>query len=298
MKWLNQAIAQTLPLVPRPVVRKVSARYIAGNCLDDAVRTVTELNAAGLMATLDVLGEFVTTEEEARRAAGEYLDALDAIERKQLDSNVSIKLTQMGLKLDVDLCFDITETVVRKAQSKGNFVRLDMEDATCTDDTLAVYRRLRERYPDHVGCVIQAYLKRSAADIDRIVQEGGNVRLCKGIYVESSRIAIKDPAGINRSYDALLRTLLEGGVYTGIATHDAALVDSADRLVRELKLDRSRYEFQMLLGVTEPLRAHVLGLGHRMRVYVPYGSHWYAYSIRRLKENPQIAGHILRNMFH
>ena len=298
MSWLDKAVVHTLPLVPKPVVRRVSSRYIAGERLEDAVACVRDLNAQGFMATLDVLGEFVHVEEEARNAAREYVAALDRIAREKLGSNVSLKLTQMGLKIDRDLCTEITAGVVERARELGSFVRLDMEDSSCTTDTLEVYRRLQARYPDHVGCVIQAYLKRSAADVKDLVRLGANVRLCKGIYVEPETIAYTEPGAINGSFERLLGDLLRGGCYTGIATHDAALVDPAVKLLDELRLDRGRYEFQMLLGVTEGLRARLQEGGHRLRVYVPFGSHWHAYSLRRLKENPKIAGQILRNIFN
>lgn len=275
----------------------MSSRYIAGETLDDAVNTVRALNADGLMATLDVLGEFVSTEAEAHRAGQEYLDALDVLHAERLDSNVSIKLTQMGLTIDPELCYRVTEKVVARARELGNFVRIDMEDSSVTTSTLDVYRRLRDRHPGRVGCVIQAYLHRSADDIRALVAESANVRLCKGIYRESPTIAYKDPEAIRSSYTRLLGDLLDGGAYTGIATHDVSLVEAAFGLIRDRGLDPSVYEFQMLLGVTEALRARILAEGHRLRVYVPFGSHWYAYSLRRLKENPAIAGHILRNLF-
>jgi proline dehydrogenase len=294
LRWLDRVVAETLPLVPRPIVRRVSARYIAGETLEDAVRVVRDLNREGVSATLDLLGEFVTTPAEAGRAAESYHVALDAIRRERLDSNVSLKLTQMGLKVDPEMCFRLTSGIVERARSQGNFLRLDMEDSTCTDATLAIHRRLRELYPDSVGCVIQAYLKRSAADVRDLITLGARVRLCKGIYVESPEIAYRDPLEINRNFVTLLTDLLEHGVHTGIATHDARLVEAAFDLIRRLGLGHDAYEFQMLLGVREPLRQVIREAGHRIRVYVPFGSHWYAYSLRRLKENPQIAGHVMR----
>jgi proline dehydrogenase len=298
MMWFNRLVAQTLPVVPKSIVRRVSARYIAGETLDDAVRTVRGLNRAGMMATLDVLGEFVSTEADARRAAEEYLEALRVIDRQKLDTNVSIKLTQMGLKIDLDLCFEITDEVVVEAERLGNYVRIDMEDSSCTDDTLEVYRQLVAKHPRTVGCAIQSYLKRSADDIRKLNEANANVRLCKGIYIEPPHLAFRTPAEVNASYVSLLGDLLREGSYAGIATHDVELVEAAYGLIEGQGLDREAYEFQMLLGVQEALRQSILERGHRLRVYVPFGSHWYAYSLRRLKENPQIAGHVLRGFLN
>jgi proline dehydrogenase len=298
MIWLNRLVAHTLPAVPKSIVRRVSARYIAGETLAEALSTVRDLNRQGMTATLDVLGEFVTEETEARKAGAIYVEALHAMGREGLESNISLKLTQMGLKIDLDLCHDITREVVEEARRFGNFVRIDMEDSTCTDDTLEIYRRLFELYPKSVGCVIQSYLKRSAEDVRTLVRIGANIRLCKGIYIEPPEIAFKDPRQINQSYIRLLTDLFEGGAYVGIATHDEELVNAAYRLIDKMEVGPNAYEFQMLLGVQERLRRSILDRGHRVRVYVPFGSHWYSYSLRRLKENPQIAGHVLKGLMN
>ncbi len=298
MSWFHNFIAQSLPIVPKPIVRRVSARYVAGERVEDAVAVVRDLNRRGMMATLDVLGENVSTAEEARRAGGDYRDLLQVIEREKLDANVSLKLTQMGLKVDLDLCHGIVRGIVADAAGRGNFVRIDMEDSSVTDATLAVYERVRQEFPGNVGCVLQAYLKRTLADARSLAERKANVRLCKGIYIEPARIAYKGHDEVNRRFTEQLEALLRGGAYVGIATHDRVLVENAYRLIEELQLKPSQYEFQMLLGVTERLRASILERGHRLRVYVPFGSHWYPYSLRRLKENPEVAGHILRNMFN
>ncbi len=298
MRWFNNLVARTLPMVPKPIVRRVSSRYIAGERVEDAVATVRELNGRGMMATLDVLGEFVSREEEARAAGTQYRELLRVIEREKLDANVSMKLTQLGLKISPDLCHSIVRGVVEEAASLGNFVRIDMEDSTCTDDTLGVFERVRSEFPAHTGIVIQAYLRRSLEDVRSLVARKANVRLCKGIYIEPAEIAYKGHDEINANFKLLLRELLAGGSYPGIATHDADLVEAAYGLIEELGLSRDRYEFQMLLGVTEGLRARILERGHRLRVYVPFGSHWHAYSLRRLKENPAMAGHIMKAMFN
>jgi proline dehydrogenase len=287
-------MAQTLPAVPKPIVSRVSSRYIAGETLPEALDTVRGLNGEGCRATLDILGEFVNDEAEARAASDSYVGALNAIRDRGLDTNVSLKLTQLGLKLDLDLCHAMTRRVVEAAVAAGNFVRLDMEDSTCTEDTLEVFRRLHGEFPRNVGCVIQAYLRRSEGDVRGLVAMGANVRLCKGIYIEPPTLVFRDPAEVNRNFVTLLTLLLEGGAYTGIATHDEALVDAAHDLIKRLKLTPQQYEFQMLLGVREPLRRAIVDGGHRLRVYVPFGPHWHAYSLRRLKENPKIAGYVLK----
>ncbi len=298
MSWFNKVVARTLPVVPKPIVRRVSSRYIAGETLDEALDTVARLNREGMMTTQDVLGEFVSSAEEARRAGEQYLRVLRAIDERKVDGNVSLKLTQMGLTIDPELCYEVCRGVVEEAIRLSNFVRIDMEDSNCTDATLAVYERLRREFPGHVGCAIQAYLKRSLDDVRSLISVGANVRLCKGIYIEPAEIAYKGHDAINRNYALLLRELLAGGCYVGIATHDEDLVEAAYGIIGDLDLSPDRYEFQMLLGVTENLRGRVLARGHRLRVYVPFGSHWYAYSLRRLKENPQVAGHIMRNMLN
>ena len=297
MNWFNKLVAQTLPAVPKPIVRKVSSRYIAGETLEEALDTVRELNTAGMSATLDILGEFVSTGDEARRAGDEYIEALRAMAAAGLDSNVSLKLTQMGLKVDHDLCLEVTRGIVEEATRLENFVRIDMEDSSCVDATLQIYRELKESYALNVGCVIQGYLKRTKKDVEDLAADGANVRICKGIYIEHESISYKNPQEINRSYVGALEKLLKTGCYTGIATHDEALVVAAYDLIDQLGIDRNRYEFQMLLGVREILRQKIVDRGHKLRVYVPYGGHWYAYSLRRLKENPEIAGHVMRGIF-
>jgi len=296
MSLFNRLVATALPAVPKGLVRKVSSRYIAGDGIEDAVRVVAELNRSGAMATVDVLGEDIERKEEAIATADAYRAVLKEIEARKLDGNVSVKLTALGLKLDKDFCLETVEKLVRDAAARKSFVRIDMEDSSCTSDTIETYRKLRARGLDNVGIVLQAYLRRTAADVESLLDLSPNIRLCKGIYVEPRRVAFKDGAIVNRSYATLLERLLDGGAYVGIATHDEKLVFEAERLVRARKLDRARYEFQMLLGVERELRDIVMASGHRMRVYVPYGKSWYAYSVRRLKENPAIAGHVVRAM--
>jgi len=289
---LDRAIVRLLPAVPRPVVERLAQRYIAGPELKDARETVRRLNAQGRMATVDVLGEEITTAEEAAAIVRAYQDVFADIEECGLDSNVSVKLTALGLKLDYELCRADLESVVRDAARRGNFVRIDMEDSSCTDDTLRLYRELREAGHDNLGVVLQAYLRRTVDDIHALADLRPNVRLCKGIYVEPPEIAFRDFDAVRANFVKALEALLDAGAYVGIATHDEWLADQGRRIVSERKLETGEYEFQMLLGVREDLGNRLVADGHRLRIYVPFGRHWYAYSLRRLQENPKIAGYI------
>jgi len=295
---LNKFVVTMMPLVPKPLVRNVANRYIAGESLADAVHLVRQLNQKKMMATLDVLGEFITKKEEAEATVTEYLDALEAIDREKIDSNISIKLTAFGLKLDYNFCLANVRRVVQRAYELKNFVRIDMEDSSCTTETLRIYDTLRQDFRN-VGTVMQAYMRRALADIRGLMQNGAstNFRICKGIYVEPRAIAYKNRELINKNYTFLLHEMLKHNAYVGIATHDERLVWDAMRLVDEMKLARDQYEFQMLLGVDEELRDSIIQAGHRLRVYVPFGKSWYAYSVRRLQENPQIAGYVMQNFF-
>ena len=292
MSLVDSAIVRLLPAVPKPVVRRISSRYIAGEELDDALRVVLQLNDERKMATIDVLGEEIAEPEEAHEIAAAYREAFEAIERGKLDSNVSIKPTALGLKLGYDVFRDNLAEVVEDAASRGNFVRIDMEDSSTTDDTLRLYRELRAAGHDNVGVVFQARLKRTLADIHELAELKPNVRLCKGIYLEPPEIAYRDYDSIRTSFVQSLETLLESGCYVGIATHDEWLLEQGQRLVSNRGLGREDYEFQMLLGVRPALGDELVRGGHRLRIYTPFGRHWYAYSLRRLQENPKIAGYI------
>lgn len=292
MSLLDRALVRVLPAVPRSVVRRVSAPYIAGPAIDDARRTVAALNAEGKRATVDVLGEEITRHEEARAIADAYRAVLAAIEADRLDANISVKLTGIGLKLDLGLCRELLDSLVREAQARGTFVRIDMEDATCVDDTLALYRGLREGGLDNVGIVLQAYLKRTLRDIGDLRDLRPSVRLCKGIYVEPASIAFQEDDVVRRSYVACLEALLDAGCRVGVATHDEHLIGEALRRVAGLGPDA--YEFQMLLGVRPGRATELVAGGHQVRVYVPFGRRWYEYSLRRLQENPRMAGTIAK----
>jgi proline dehydrogenase len=290
MNLLDRAVVAVLPVVPRRVVGRLSSRYIAGSTLEDARRVVAALNAQGKLATVDVLGEEVEHAYEAGAIAAEYVAALDAFEQDGLDANVSVKPTGLGLKLDYDLCKRNVETVIAAAEPTNRFVRIDMEDSSTTDDTLRLFRELRDEGHARVGPVLQASLRRTVADAATLA--GASVRICKGIYVEPESIQFRDDREVRASFVQALEALLDGGSYAAIATHDQWLVDQSLRLVRERGLTPDRYEFQMLLGVRPELGDRIVAEGHRLRIYVPFGRQWYEYSLRRLQENPKIAGYV------
>jgi proline dehydrogenase len=296
MSLLNTLIAKSLPLVPKSIVGQVSKRYIAGESLQQAMTVVRDLNAKGMMATLDLLGEDVYAESEAVRIKDEWLSILKSLGASTVDSNCSLKLSQLGLRIDHELCYRNLEAIVGAARKIGKFIRIDMEDSSTTSDTIAMYRRLREAGYDNIGVVIQAYLKRSEEDVRALAKLKANFRICKGIYIEHEDIAFKERDDIRRNFVLLVRTLFEASCYVGIATHDEYVIGKTYELIERYKLTREQYEFQMLLGVREPLRDSIVAKGHRLRVYVPYGQAWYAYSVRRLNENPQIAGYIVKAM--
>lgn len=297
MNVLNKLIVATLPAVPKPIIRKFASRYIAGEEIIHAVHTVRQLNNEHILATLDVLGEDIHHKDEAIAAQKIIIDVLQSIDKGRLDSNVSIKLTQLGLKLDKQFCLENTHQIVARAKELNNFIRIDMEDSTCTDDTIWIYRELRKEF-SNVGIVLQAYLKRAMNDAEAMMRDGlSNFRLCKGIYIEPGEIAFKTKEEINENYRIVLERMLQQKAYVGIATHDGELIDAAYAMIQKLKLQTTEYEFQMLLGVRPELRSKLVRDGHRLRIYVPFGKQWYQYSIRRFKENPKIAGYVLKSLF-
>jgi proline dehydrogenase len=289
---LDRAIVRVLPAMPRSFVRRISDRYIAGTTIADAVQVVRELNAGGKMATVDVLGEEATSRRETQDIVRAYHDVFEAIQRERLDSNVSIKLTALGLNLAYELCRANLFKVVSHAAESGNFVRIDMEDATTTSDTLELYRELRAEGHENVGLVLQAALRRSIRDIHDLAPLQPNVRLVKGIYIEPPLIAYQEYEEVRENFVRCLHELLQAGSYTAIATHDEQLLTEGKRLVAERGLAPEQYEFQMLLGVREIAAGKLVRDGHRLRIYVPFGEHWYSYSLRRLQENPKIAGYV------
>jgi len=297
MSLFDTLVKYGMPFVPKVIVGRVARRYVAGDTLDEAVLTLRALNQEGAMGTVDILGEEVREPAAATAAVTEYLRLLDRIEDEKLDANISIKPTMLGLKIDQTLCEDNLLRIVERAAEIGNFVRIDMEDHTCTDNTIRLYRQMHERYPSTVGVVLQSYLHRTIADINGLLPLVPNIRICKGIYREPREIAWKEFETIRANFVFATEKLLSSGAYVGIATHDPHLVWAGMQIVDRLGLERDRYEFQMLLGVDPELRRIILANGHRLRVYVPYGRDWYPYSIRRLRENPTVAHHVVRAMF-
>jgi proline dehydrogenase len=274
-----------------PISRQMARRFVAGETLADAIAAVQSVNAQGMLATLDHLGENVATEAEARAAADEYLIALDALDEARLNCNVSVKLTQMGLDLGDDFCLANVSRIVRAAAALGNFVRVDMEGSPYTDRTIAIYRRLRQEY-NNVGIVIQSYLHRSLADVEALIADGiGHFRLCKGAYDESASIAYRERPRVTQTLDELARTCLTpaaraNGAYPAVATHDEEVINFVRAYAYQHDVPASAYEFQMLYGIRRELQAKLAQSGYRMRVYVPYGTHWYPYFMRRLAERP------------
>jgi proline dehydrogenase len=295
MGIIDRAIAESVPVVPRPIVHRISRRYIAGDTLEEAVATVKDLDRQGCVATIDLLGESTGSKADAAATLREYKKVVDALDEHDLDSGISVKLTGLGLTLDKELCRANLEEIVVYAGERGRFVRVDMEDSPYTSVTLDMVISLHGHH-ENVGAVIQAYMRRSLDDVCRLIEAGVTVRLCKGIYDEPRRIAYKDFDTVRQNYIFLLDELLKGGTYVGIATHDEFLIWHALRLIHQLEVPKSRYEFQMLLGVDEELRGILVGAGHKLRVYVPFGEDWYEYSSRRLKENPKIAGYVAKDV--
>lgn len=298
----NKMIAGILPYMPKNFVWIFSKRYIAGKKIDDAVRVSKELNSQGIKVTIDLLGEFITRLDEAENNKLEYLEIIERITKEKIDGNFSLKPTMFGLLIDKEVCYKNIREIVAKAASYNNFVRVDMEDSQCVDLEIELYRKLKAEFPKNVGLVVQAYLKRTLKDLENLMDLHSkeiplNYRLCKGIYVEPAEIAYKNYLEINKHFLEDLDFMFKNGVYPGIATHDKPLVEGAYKLIEKYKVPKSMYEFQMLYGVTPELRKSIVDKGHTMRVYVPFGEQWFAYSARRLKENPKMAMLIIKALF-
>lgn len=296
MNPINSLIVNFVKLLPQSVVFIFAKRYIAGVKLEDGIRAVKELNAKGILATMDVLGEAVTTKKESEEAKNQCLQVLDAINEHKLNSNLSLKPTQIGLAIDEEFCYNQLVEILEKAKGYNNFVRIDMEDSPFTDATIKMFKRLKENY-DNVGIVVQAYLKRTLNDVKSLNSIGTNYRLCKGIYIEPKEISYKDYQKVRDNYLEILKQMLADGNYVGIATHDDYLVENAYKMIKEMNIPKDKYEFQMLYGVKENLRDKINADGHKIRIYVPFGEHWYKYSIRRLQENPNMAWYITKSIF-
>jgi proline dehydrogenase len=298
VRFLNSAIIKLVELFPKSFIYLFASRYIAGEKLEDAVKLVRDLNSRNILATMDVLGEDTTNVEEANAAVEEALRVLETINAEKLKSTLSIKLTQIGLKLSYDLCLQNMKRILNKAKELNNYIEIDMEDSSCTVDTINIFKDLRKEY-SNCGMVMQAYLRKGEMYLNDALEylRGSSVRLCKGIYNEPPEIAFKGKQEIRENYLKLLEFLFRENIYVGIATHDIKLINGAKELIKKYSKTNDDFEFQMLLGVKVDLRDKLVAEGYKVRIYVPYGTHWYKYSIRRMKENPELPIAIIKNIF-
>jgi len=298
MKLFNQFLSKTVPLMPKFFVGLVAKKYVAGVTLEKAVRKIKELNEEGFLATTDVLGENIPNLEAAQKPLAAYLELLETIDRQQLNTGISVKLSQLGLNLNEEKAWENFDKVLQKAKELDIFVRLDMEDSPWTDKTIGFYRRAREIYAK-TGTVIQSYLFRSEKDIKELIFDGPtNLRICKGIYKEDDSISYQEKQEISDNFFRLVKLCLENDSYVGIATHDLDLIARCEEFITSQNISRDKYEFQALLGVpVKKTLERLAAAGHQVRYYVPFGSDWYPYSMRRLKENPDIAGYIFKDFF-
>jgi proline dehydrogenase len=288
-KWLAPMIMHNT------VSRRVAQRFVAGESLDAAIEAARNVNNAMQLASLDLLGENVSDEAGARRAAGNYLSIFKRIEKEKLDANVSLKLTQLGLDLSERLCQELLEEIVAHATAQGNFVRIDMEGSAYTERTVKMTKRVRAKFPG-VGTVMQAYLHRAEKDVLDLLAAGCRLRLCKGAYQEPPDIAFPNKADVDANYVKLMKLILPSGIYHGIATHDPAMIDATKRFVLEKNIYREQFEFQMLYGIRTDLQEQLVREGFRLRIYIPYGADWFPYFMRRLAERPANLMFFLRNL--
>ncbi len=299
----NKLIASILPYFPKKFIWIFSRSYISGETIDDAIRVSGNFNNNNIKVTLDVLGEFIKTPAEAEANKKEYLNLIEVINKNKIDGNVSLKPTSFGLLIDEELCYNHIREIVAKAASYNSFIRIDMEDSPCTDMEIKLFRRLKSEFPANVGLVLQAYMRRTYSDIEKMMDLHSktnplNFRLCKGIYVEPEAIAFKKYEEVNAHFLDDLELMLKNGIYVGIATHDKPVIEGAYNLIKKYNVPDNMYEFQMLYGVTPKLRDKIVADGHKMRIYVPFGKQWFGYSTRRLKENPKMATHIIKAIFY
>jgi proline dehydrogenase len=299
----NKIIVSILPLLPKKFIWIFSRPYISGETIDDAMHVSKELNKKGIRVTFDILGEFITTLAEAENNKKEYYNLIDYTVKNGIDGNFSVKPTSFGLLIDKEVCYGHIKDIVSKAASYNSFVRIDMEDSPCTDLEFELFRKVKTEFPANVGIVIQAYLRRTFKDIEKLTDLNSekvplSFRLCKGIYIEKEEIAFKKYEEINQHYLEDLEYMFKNKIHVGIATHDKSLIEGAYKLIEKYKVPERMYEFQMLYGVTPSLRQSIVDAGHKMRVYVPFGKQWFGYSTRRLKENPKMASHIIKAIFY
>jgi proline dehydrogenase len=291
-----------IPYMPKKLIWVFSKRYIAGETIEDGLLASKLLNEKGIEVTVDVLGEFIHSIDEAEKNKNEYLEVIERFTSEEIKGNFSLKPTMFGLLIDKELCYQYIQEIIEFAASKNSFVRIDMEDSQCVDMEIDIFKRLRRKYPENVGLVLQAYMRRTKSDLEALSDLNSenspiSFRLCKGIYVEPEHIAYKGYQEVREHFLADLKFMFEQKMYAGIATHDKYLVEQSINMIQEMSIPKNMYEFQMLYGVTPDLRQSIVDEGHRMRVYVPYGQQWFGYSTRRLKENPKMAQHIIKALF-
>ncbi|HYQ57845.1 MAG TPA: proline dehydrogenase family protein [Draconibacterium sp.] len=299
---LNKLIANIIPFMPKKLVWVFSRRYIAGETMEEGLLASKLLNEKGIEVTVDILGEFITTLEEAEKNCTQYLEVIEQFTNEGVKGNFSVKPTMFGLLIDKEVCYQLIRNVVKLAVEKNSFIRIDMEDSQCVDLELDLFRRLRREYPQHVGLVLQAYLRRTESDLIALNDLNDknhpiSFRLCKGIYIEPEHLAFKKYDEVRKHFLTDLKYMLENKIIVGIATHDKYLVEESMKMIGEMNIPKEMYEFQMLYGVTPELRQLIVDNGHKMRVYVPFGEKWFNYSTRRLKENPKMAQHIIKALF-
>jgi proline dehydrogenase len=299
---LNKLIANILPHMPKKLVWVFSKRYIAGETIDEGLLASKLLNEKKIEVTIDLLGEFIKTLEEARVNKNHYFEIIKRFTSEKVTGNFSLKPTMFGLLIDKEACYNYIREIVALAAQKNSFIRIDMEDSSCVDMEIEIFKKLRAEFPKNVGLVLQAYLRRTMSDLENLNLLNSetnpiNFRLCKGIYVEPEKIAYKDYQEVRDNFLNHLDYMFRNKMYAAIATHDKYLVDNALLLIEKYKIPKSMYEFQMLYGVTPDLRQSIVDSGHKMRVYVPFGKQWFNYSTRRLKENPKIASDIIKALF-
>lgn len=298
---INKLIARTLPYIPERIVWIFSKRYISGQDITDALAESRKLNQKGILVTIDLLGEYVKKFSEADDYTTKYIDLIKRFTAEKIEGNFSVKPSMFGLLLNQEACYLNIRAIVEAADKCNSYIKIDMEDSECTTIELEIFRRLKTEFPNRVGIVVQAYMRRTLDDVKNLMdlhtpEAPLNFRLCKGIYIENESIAYKGYQEIRDHYLDDLRFMLLNGIYACIATHDKYLVEKAYEIIDELKVPTDKYEFQMLFGVAPKLRQSIVDRGHKMRVYVPYGKQWFNYSTRRLKENPNMVWHILKAM--
>lgn len=298
----NKMLANLLPYMPKKLIWLFSKRYIAGEGIDQGLEVSKKLNEKNIEVTIDLLGEFITSLEQAEENKNQYLEIIERFTAEGIQGNFSLKPTMFGLLIDQEICYQHIREIIAKAAEKNNFIRIDMEDSQCVDIEIELFKKLKKEFSGHVGLVIQAYLRRTLEDLTDFSNFPSNgyplnFRLCKGIYVEPKQIAFKDYEEVRKHYLEDLEFMFQNKMYAGIATHDKFLVEEALKLIEKYQVPQTMYEFQMLYGVTPELRSSIVNRGHKMRVYVPFGKQWFNYSTRRLKENPKMASHIIKALF-